>query len=954
MKPILLLLSLLLGCELTDDSVDDQSAEAESGPAPAARCAPTRCEGSSCDAFEPTEDIVATDLPALSSPATVVPPPPLTPRSVRLVEGNRNLRAFIPAHRTTPDGRVALVGTSLAAMRLEELRAGAAVTQGSDLSSRILGNVRRPIGDVVPDSLPGAERLASFLCQPSPRQPTACGPQNDSDCYDLVLIQELKTAPLDQNGVVLVSIPLQVRVSNPKTPQAEIAEVTRSDRSRWRQSQTLPFSLMAELLATADGRVLVGRILSYQGTGAGDGDPGADMSYRISGGRTHRATFSLFYAYADTPCDVRAWADRANGIFTSLRPLPAAPFDERLVMDSGARYGFAAAPMRDSSGGAYGETDVLQGSYPWVDREGSNLFFSTVNPSVLDRSASVARYPVAREGGALSYVGSPPRGFAVVGSWTQGKTVMLDGMFNNDDSGFRPDDTHRLQLYRSAMQNLSVRVNGGGKDGTPAGIPNARPNNHHIESFENRHAMHLSSVPVTPRDVVWTLSRGLATTEVAFDDFMDPYVLLFAEMNASWEVEKDGSVPGYNPRNGTLNDGFRLGGERFVHDPGRIRLQNAAASRMYPVIRDGAVDGPARIEPVALGGVHGRGLWLEPTSRMRFALPAGTGSAAQGQAFLVGFFVDARDSLVGRRHLFTLQPSAGETVSVMAVDGATIEIEKSGQTSSVDVSCQVRSWARRWHHLAVLFEGRKATVFLDGNPVGVAMSASATALTEGSLLVGGGSPGSDAPGIRGWYDDVRLVVDGAKQMTQAGSVELICNYARGTTLEVGASAPPAWQERADRADFARARAVEVGAVRAPAPRLVCGTNYTTEHGIGRRALPAGTSMLRDEILLEGTERLRHDRPRPDSRARSFCSTCHVPSSKDPGRAHGLLLQALAPSGLTAAMDPRTQPMQPPSPGADVASAFGFLPAAWIAAPDGERVPRMDQRGPTPILTYLLR
>jgi hypothetical protein len=953
MRTLVPLIALVVGCvDPGAGAVDGPDAGLGERPA-AGRCAPARCDGPSCDAFTPTAEVVAAALPPRGAPAIVMPPPPLAPGAVRLADGDQSVRPFVPAFRTSPDGRVALVGTSLAAVRLEELAAGAPVTQSRDLSRRILGAARRPIGDVIPAGLAGAQRLASFLCQPARQQPRTCGAGDASDCYDLVLVQELKTAPLDENGVVLVSIPLEVRVANPKTVRAEVAEVTRAAPARWKQSAPMPFSLMAELLATGDGRVLVGRILSYpESGGEGEGEPGADLTYRISGGRTHRATFSLFYAYADEPCDVQAWAAQANGVFTSLRPLPAAPFDERLVAPGGARYGFAAAPLRDASGQPYGETDVLQGSYPWVDREGGNLFFSTVNPTLIDRSATATRYPLAREGGPLAYVGSSPRGFAVVGAWTQGKTVMLDGLLNNDDAGFGPDDTHRLQLYQSSSGPLAVRVNGGGKDGTPAGIPNAKPNNHHIESLENVHAVHRGSLPVTPRDVVWTVSRGLAMAEVAFDDFMDPFVVLLAEMNASWAVEKDGAAAGYSPRNGTLNDGFRLAGGRFSHDPARIRLQNAAASRMYPLIGDGTVEGAARVEPVALGGVHGRGLWLEAGSRLRFGLPAGLDAAAREQGFLVGVFVDARDPMRGRRHLFSLAPAAGPALAVVVDDGGLVHVERGGEVATLDLSCQVGSWAKRWHHLAVLFAGGEATVFLDGNPVGAAPFA-APALTEGALLVGG--PAIDGtPGIRGWYDEARLVVNGAEQLTRAGSVELVCNYARGTILAVGPQASASWQERADRAEAARARAIAVGAVAAPAPRLVCASAHGAEHGIGRGALPAGTRMLREEILLEGTAPLAADRPRPDSRARSFCRSCHVASALDPGRARGLLLSALAPGAVPAAHDPRTQPMQPPSPATDIASVHGFIPAGWLEAPDGTRLPRVDQRGPLPILPWLLR
>ncbi|CAN5465279.1 hypothetical protein BH11MYX1_BH11MYX1_43640 [soil metagenome] len=120
---------------------------------------------------------------------------------------------------------------------------------------------------------------------------------------------------------------------------------------------------------------------------------------------------------------------------------------------------------------------------------------------------------------------------------------------------------------------------------------------------------------MTTRDVVWSITRGLATDEVAFDDFMNPNLVLLAEMTAAWEASG-------SPKDGLLDDGFAASGSGadapFTHDSSAIRIQNAAASAIVPLAATGHIEGEARVEPAALGGIHGRGLWLEPTAAATF------------------------------------------------------------------------------------------------------------------------------------------------------------------------------------------------------------------------------------------------------------------------------------------------------------------------------------------------
>jgi hypothetical protein len=509
----------------------------------------------------------------------------------------------------------------------------------------------------------------------------------------------------------------------------------------------------------------------------------------------------------------------------------------------------------------------------------------------------------------FAFIQTAPRGFAVVGAWTQGKTVMLDGMLNNDDYGFSPDATHRVVLYQSQGDPRAVRVNGGANNGVKSlGLPFANGNNHEIESLENNFAMHRGALPVTPRDVVWTVTRGLASDEIAFDDLTNPNLVLFAEMNATWTpIVKKGVQ---NAVFGTLQDGFdEVDSAPFGYSAATIQVQNAAASPIYHLASTGTLSGDGRIEPLALGGVRGRGLWLEAATRLQFTVPAQPAGAGPG--FYASVFVDARDHLDGTVPVMTFASAApGAAWSLALGDGGgTAVIGHGGKTYRIDLSCAATSWKLRWHHLGVRFEQRRATLFVDGNRVGEATLDDSAALGAGQLDVGG---------ARGWYDEVRLEINGNGQpLTGQPAPELLCNIAHGTMVS------------AQGAD-------------------TCATDYTTDLGVGRGKIPAHTTARRDD-LLEGDAPLFWDLPRPESRQRAFCLGCHVDAATDPGRAPKLTLPALAAGTVPTYLDSRTQPMQPPSYDDHEAQVQGHIPARWI----DDRFPATAKLGPLPLLNWVL-
>jgi hypothetical protein len=975
-------------------ATSDDSAELTGG-----QCSVATCNGAGCSSFEPDGEYVnGNGLSDESAPSTGSPFVPLVQRQLRVGDaandvgsGGQWLRPSIPPQRTTADGRVGVTQAgNFVAMKLELLRNQPVMRSAKNLGDNLEGrpvamNMTLPNGEAAkltkadlepsgswPRSAPTdtnpidgstAIRGASAgpeitICEDSQDQPHACPNVPGSDCYDVRLIQHV--AVTTKGGEVqlgLESIPIRIRVTNPKTDQAEVASVVVGAKNTWKYSQLAPFASFDEGLNTRDGHLLVGRILDPENA---DGS----VDYQLSDLNVHRRAFSLAYAYAADACDVSEWLDQSSdGALTSMRPLSAAPYDTRINGNGGdPKYGFAARPFRDAHNDVIPETGILPGSYPWVDKEGRNIVFSTVSPDLFtsDSAQSAARYPLKHTGTeeAFGSVGGAPRGFAVVGNWTNGKIVTLDDMINNDDSGIRPDDEYELGLYTSRGNPVAVRVNGGAKlDTGGLRLGSAVANNHHIDSTENMTAMHVKSAAVTPRDVVWTINRGLNSEEVAFDDYIDPHVVLFGEMNASWSFV---GRPGF----GSLQDGFTQASDNksFLQDPTAIRLQNAATSPMYSIASTGQIDGPGRIEPVAAGGIQGRGLWLESGSDAHWDFPSDTGATVGSAGFFASVFLDARENLSGVKHVFSLQPTSRAATEVTLKDGSYLSVSQGSESLTFDISCTAQSFNKVWHHIGVLFETDGAvTPFVDGNPVGTQKLATPVRLVAGKFIVGGTAL-SGAAGIRGWYDEARVVVNGVgNQLTRAASVELLCNYARGTM--VAAQSPSPFFAAAGSTPSIAARIESVGAPSGPSgSKMICATDYAgytdDNHGysLGVNYLPPHTLSMRASILLEGTQPLAYNQPRPDSTGRSFCQSCHVSQTADAARTSTLSLEALTAIGKNADLDPRTQPSQPSlMPGNVAVRAWGWLPAGWVDTADGKSLPAMQTYGDSVLLLdYVLR
>lgn len=932
---------------------------------------PSGCAESLCGADR-------TELPAgtvrrRSAPETVVPEPPRIERILRQSElanpgclsdcpagageghacsrdcEGRVIQPSLPAFRTTTDGRVALTGggrAAVSASRLDGRNARPLVERGLSLHQQAFSrelDIDASGARVPPGRLGRSGSPDRFFCGVD-QAPRACG---DDDCYDVVLVEDWQGSGDAEcpNGWRVcgrfAAAPVRIRVRDPKTADAVVVEArTTGD---WTASAPYP-AHTAEPIATADGRLVVFRLLG--------GHPlprGVGMTYDFvrDDGSVHRGgRYSLSYVYSDDPCDVRAWfSTTADGAFRNLRPLSAAHYDRRL-----SRYGFAAYPLRDAYGEPFAEGDLVRGSYPWMDRHGNNVFFSTILPVGIRDETGESRFPMGIEHPRLGRPTSrSPRGFAVAGSWTHGKIVMLDGVLNNEDYGIDAGDTRRFGLYRSAGgAAVSARVDGNSNN-RAFGTPGTRGNTQHMESLENTHAMHAGMAPVTPRDVVWTLARGDVLEEVVFDDMVDPHVVLFAPMNAAWRMGRTlgGGEQAFGSRRGGYRDGFRQEGGVFVHDPSEIELQNAATSPVLPVARRGVVRGEARVEPVAQGGVHGRGLWLEPEASARFDFP--DDEVFPDRAFYLSTFFDARASLAGGRRLMALR--AGESTVHVVVHPGGVSVHRGDRIASLPVGVD-HPWRRDgWHHVGALFEAGEVTILIDGDPIGQAAFPAVT-LGAGARVILGGE-GGGFPGARGWTDELRLVVAGApSQLDGPSSVELLCNYARGTMASLGPASDR--YVDAERSPAVRARAAAAGMLLPTERRLRCVTDYSRDLSVSVR-LPEGERSLREELLerLAGDATLRRGSPRPDTRGNAFCASCHVAS--DPLRPAGLALDALAAGDVPVERDARAQPGQPYARWSRPPLAHGSIPAGWLQGSGGAPTPSraLSLDAPQPILEWLL-
>jgi hypothetical protein len=666
----------------------------------------------------------------------------------------------------------------------------------------------------------------------------------------------------------------------------------------------------------------------------------------------------IFYSYnTGTPC-------HADG-FGRLRPLSAMPVDPVLA---GTSYGLVKSakgqPFRTSTGEALPIGALGNGAYPWIASDGSNLVWAQVNqgrdgyyarrtvgwpapfdpgpPAVL---ASAGGYEHEPKRLLNPDVGGAGKGVTVLGAWTQGKMVALDNGLNATDfarSSLAPQvvDSIDLQLYSFE----------GPRPLRPRGSSTINSLEHKLNHFD-------ALTPALPFDVVWTFSsNNQHDAEVAFDRYMQQNALVVAHMNApidtctfGVEMFRDGFVPehpGERVRDGEAPE------FRFAENP---RLQNASTAsaaqagpgEFYVVPPPTLLlRGGARVEPIALGGVLGKGVYLDGDNDfVQFDVPAQP--TPLDHAYL-SLWIHARDRIANKPTvLYTFADGSWIGVRGVHVAGA-FEWRAVAYDAAADLQKEVTIASGAAPRLIELYGWRQIGIALRRSaPIGGLVTRSldvylsgtfAATLTfaeptstrgfplQGRMTVGGTPtpPGSARQNLRGWIDELTILAYPAGQLpppTQASTFrELACNEALGTIVDV---APRPGEAPSAALAALRARFDELPGT----PTQVCEQlrlasttrplDLAPQRGVGlcvdrfhRNAGPEGDRCVRRALFgIDDRMPFDPDAPRPGFADVPFCQGCHRAGAA----VEGLRPAALAPGAATVRRfeDHRRQPLDWP-------------------------------------------
>ncbi|KMT67070.1 LamG-like jellyroll fold domain-containing protein [Catenovulum maritimum] len=819
-------------------------------------------------------------------------------------------RPTIPTLQTTADGRVGishkLQENGRVAFRLqvpeklEQAFVNSEVGTGTDILSK--PNALADSNAVLySNQIQGDASSHLGLCDPAfdetsnIKNPMACGVDNADDCYTVTIIRSER----DDNNADLRTIfgtPVTIRVSNPKTADAEIVEVTAGTAV---QGATFELNSFLEPMTTSDGRLLFVRV------GAG-----TEITWRDSQNVSHTSKSDNIYFVNDNPesqtaCDVTQW-DKPY-------PLGHAPYDTTINQ----RYGFAMQLFRDTANNVIPDGNPI-GTYPWIDKEGDNITITAVGTSLYDTKTGESLYPArclesvnecvddldAQNGSALN-------GRVIMGLWTRGKMVLLDNLINNIDFTLHADDgsQREVQLYQATSNFDGYTRVGSGRDNREELLPLASSGNTtFFDSNEHRFNYLEHMKPVTPADVSWLVSSGRGTTEMAFDDYLNPNSFINANMAQVVELRSNGGRI-------TLD-----GKVQNAATAGRVLPESNAsfAEPEWNIPLYGDILGDGRIEPIAKGGINGKGFWLSGNSSgIEFSVPAQTRDI-QETDWYYSLFLDMRGSQTGDKTLIRFP------------DNSEIRVRNANRLVYFDsTGNQVRLINTRnviptnaWTHIGIQAtnNNRTITTYINGFRVNLfTHSDSLFEMQQGELTLGH-SQTTDSSNFIGWIDDFKV-------MAERVNVEMACNHANGTLVGLDSAAPVDdtqwhyWNDYADSMPAGSHNAIRNTLNTRNKPsydKYVCYSDYSADYAAHLANIPAGLHSIRDSINFpEGP--LLWNAPRPDSSNNAFCLSCHTA-----GGMQGLDIDALTlNNSLDAVDDPRRQPMQPD------AKVFGNIPANWL-------------------------
>lgn len=664
----------------------------------------------------------------------------------------------------------------------------------------------------------------------------------------------------------------------------------------------------------------------------------------------------IMYSYSQSSCD-------ASG-FNHFKPFSSMPIDPNIysrydIARSLRKGGGAYSPFRDTRGVPIPPGSKFHGAYGWIDRHGKNFFFAAANGE-RDGYRAAGSFPSNNPSMPASTtnpdIGGSGKAMSVVGAWTNGKIIYMDNQTNlSDFAGYekwiqmqKPDGSlypflpirfeYQMSLYNQAAP-LTFR---------PAGTTS-------ILSFENAFNEFNALSPTLPFDVVWKLgTTNHRNVELAFDEYTMPNAFIIAHMNSNlvqrgnYMFFNDGFVPD-NPYEQT-----QLGGRpnfKFIETP---KLQNAVTfnsffkGTSFLPPQELEVLGGARVEPVGLGGMLGKGIYLDGLNDhilARFAAPKETN-------WFVSAWFDTRETLPETvRTLFYFPDSSWIGMShkkIMAYN----PWSAGGTTKEIDIS-NIGIQPNKYFHFALKAftqgHARHLLFYINGtevrSPSQVSLTSTLSFALDNSANVGFnmklvnelarasnmafalGDPGPQfqqgalhTPRLpfKGWVDELRVYSLNAAEIDRQNYFEeFTCNLALGSLVQIAANQSNNFEQAA------LIRIAQKHNLYSPTQSTakVCEQlNLNNHRGIDDLADQNGMTICagkvhqgpnsnplchrNKQLQIEGLV-LKHNAPRPNFANTAFCLSCHTQNSTLKGLGIGALVSN--PS-LTRENDPRRQPL----------------------------------------------
>ncbi len=779
-------------------------------------------------------------------------------------------------------------------------------------------------------------RDGSTLCENKVTNPTACKVKDNyasnalitGDCYDVSLLQ-----PATKNGLsYLISSDLTVYIKDPKSLDAHVTDHGGKTRvfprvqdytdigtlydfpsEPFTTSQSTPlkyttdcectdiqkcrptelFGAPTELTTTSDGKLLF-----VNGNG-------------------------VSYAYSE--------GDGCNAEeFTLFKPLSCFPMDPRVshypLAQNVREYSSGEKAFTDTQGNKIKPGEIVLGAYPWIDRDGRNIFYADI-VNFRDGWKAVSQSPAQLTEHGIDLLPDQSNiakgnGIVALGAWTQGKVIVMDNLMNSTDWTGRTSNIGRPQGGAAMNHNFKMAL----YQTVPRWIRPASVSL--INSAENQLNYLKGQTPTLPFDVVWNMTTTRnQNSEVIFDEYMTHNAFVVAHMNAPHtrhyqddncgkigailscsNQPDDGFVPnnpgvdlqnivvGYGPQE-NLSDRPDY---QFQRNP---KIQNASTSwpERAPFDNGGPkslrLRGGARIEPVALGGVRGKGIYLDGINDfidMGFPKP-------NHDDWFYGIWLDPRDQSTATRHTVFFWPDE----SWVALNGDTLYAYDSTTQLTHDVPLGQDLEPGKYFHLGVKIHHQGTTqlleVYINGTHIDSVTINNGQGFDLNFYDQSWFAVGDPGPGFtrvdeqyrntwKGWVDEFRIYA--LDEQSTDHFDEFICNLAMGSLMNQNG------QEVCEQLDLdAKGHPVDT-------PQQNGLTCADKAHQLG-----TDPSCLRASKL--GIAPMDPQLPRPDFQQNHFCNTCHIDN-------HSMIELDVqnALFGSTTNMpnredDPRRQPMDWP-------------------------------------------